>query len=76
MAAPPPMASFVTPMPTQMGNPIGMGMKHSNEGTSEDEPVNKKLRNEDSLVPEAVYLTRNPVKLNHSLLLFVTLMRF
>ena len=57
------MASFVTPMPTQMGNPIGMGMKHSNEGTSEDEPINKKLRNEDSLVPEAVYLTRNPVRL-------------
>lgn len=54
------MAGFVTPMP-QMGAPMGMGMKHPGEGGSEDEPANKKLRNEDSLIPEEVFLTRNAV---------------
>lgn len=60
MAAPPPMASFVTPMPPQMGQPLNMPVKHSSEGASEDEPSNKKMRNEDSLIPEEVFLSRNP----------------
>ncbi|XP_022904768.1 splicing factor 3A subunit 1 [Onthophagus taurus] len=59
MAAPPPMAGFVTPMPPQMGGQIPMGVKHSNEGPVDDEPINKKMRNEDSLIPEAVFLARN-----------------
>lgn len=59
----PPMTGFVTPMPPQMGGPMGgMGMKHPNEGGSEEEPTNKKLRNEDSLVPEEVFLARNTVR--------------
>lgn len=61
MAAPPPMAGFVTPMPPQMGAHMGMTVKHPMDGPSEDEPSNKKLRNEDSLIPEAVFLTRNAV---------------
>lgn len=60
VAAPPPMAGYVTPMP-QIGGPMGMGMKHPNEGVSEEEPSNKKLRNEDSLIPEEVFLARNAV---------------
>lgn len=60
MAAPPPMAGYVTPMPP-MGAPMGIGMKHPNEGASEEEPSNKKLRNEDSLIPEEVFLARNAV---------------
>lgn len=59
MAAPPPMAGFVTQM--SMGPPMGMQVKHPNEGPGEDEPANKKLRNEDSLIPEEVFLARNPV---------------
>ncbi|CAG9857484.1 unnamed protein product [Phyllotreta striolata] len=52
----------VGPMP---GGPPGPGMnmapmKHPSDGPSEDEPSNKKLRNEDSLVPENVFLSRNP----------------
>lgn len=61
MAAPPPMAGFVTPMPPQMGPPMNMPHKHPSDGPSEDEPTNKKMRNEDSLIPEEVFLTRNPV---------------
>lgn len=58
----PPMAGYVTPMGAQMGGPMGgMGMKHPSEGGGEDEPANKKLRNEDSLVPEEVFLARNSV---------------
>lgn len=57
MAGPPPMAGFVTPMPQMQ--PMGMGMKHPSE-VSEDEPANKKMRNEDSLVPEEVFMSRNP----------------
>ncbi|KAI4458222.1 spliceosome associated protein [Holotrichia oblita] len=60
MAAPPPMAGFVTPMTPQMANNMNMAVKHGNEGPAEDEPSNKKLRNEDSLIPEAVFLARNP----------------
>ncbi|KAK9874570.1 hypothetical protein WA026_005403 [Henosepilachna vigintioctopunctata] len=60
MAAPPPMAGFVTPMPPQMGPPIGMPMKHPAEQNIEDEPASKKMRNEDSLIPEEVFLLRNP----------------
>lgn len=64
VAAPPPMAGFVTPMPPQMGGPMGMGIKHPNDGMNDDEPSNKKLRNEDSLIPEPVFLARNPVSLH------------
>ncbi|KAJ8935262.1 hypothetical protein NQ318_007072 [Aromia moschata] len=60
MAAPPPMAGFVTPMPPQMGQPMNVAVKHPSEMPSEDEPSNKKMRNEDSLVPEEVFLSRNP----------------
>ncbi|XP_060526322.1 splicing factor 3A subunit 1 [Cylas formicarius] len=61
MPAHPSMAGFVTPMPPPpMGPPMNMTMKHPNEGPAEDEPSNKKIRNEDSLVPEEVYLARNP----------------
>jgi splicing factor 3A subunit 1 len=59
MAAPPPMGGFVTPM-AQMGPPMGMQVKHPGDGPSEDEPSNKKMRNEDSLIPEEVFLSRNP----------------
>lgn len=62
VAAPPPMAGFVTPMPPQMGGPMGMGVKHPNDGMNDDEPSNKKLRNEDSLIPEPVFLARNAVR--------------
>lgn len=61
MAAPPPMAGFVTPMPPPMGQPMNIPMKHPSESPSEDEPANKKIRNEDSLIPEEVFLARNPV---------------
>lgn len=55
------MAGFVTPMAPQMTNNMNIGVKHGNEGPTEDEPSNKKLRNEDSLIPEAVFLARNAV---------------
>ncbi|XP_044755983.1 splicing factor 3A subunit 1 [Coccinella septempunctata] len=64
MAAPPPMAGFVTPMPPQMGPPMGAPMKHPAEVNLDDEPSNKKARNEDSLVPEEVFLARNPSPVN------------
>ncbi|KAF5273036.1 hypothetical protein FQR65_LT04778 [Abscondita terminalis] len=68
MAGPPPMAGFVTPMPhmTQVG---GMGMKHPLDPGGDDEPSNKKMRNEDSLIPEEVFLARNtsPVTLKVSI---------
>ncbi|KAF7280365.1 splicing factor 3a subunit 1 [Rhynchophorus ferrugineus] len=56
----PPMPNFVTPMPPPPMGPVGIPMKHPNEGPLEDEPSNKKMRNEDSLVPEEVFLARNP----------------
>ncbi|XP_044258285.1 splicing factor 3A subunit 1 isoform X1 [Tribolium madens] len=59
MAAPPPMAGFVTPMP-QMPPMGGMPVKHPSESQPEEEPTNKKMRNEDSLIPEEVFLSRNP----------------
>lgn len=65
MAAPPPMAGYVTPMPPQMGAPMGVGMKHPSESNPEEEPSNKKLRNEDSLIPEEVFIARNTVKYNN-----------
>lgn len=37
-----------------------MGMKHPGE-MSEDEPLAKKLRTEDSLIPEDQFLARNRV---------------
>lgn len=59
------MAGYVTPMTPQMGASMGgMGMKHPSEGGGEDEPSNKKLRNEDSLIPEEVFLARNTVTNN------------
>lgn len=66
MAAPPPMAGFVTPMPPHMA--ASMGMKHPME-VSDEEPSNKKMRNEDSLIPEEVFLARNtnPVTLKVSI---------
>ncbi|CAH0553305.1 unnamed protein product [Brassicogethes aeneus] len=60
MAAPPPMGGFVTQLPPQMAPPMNMPHKHPNEGPLEEEPSNKKMRNEDSLVPEEVFLARNP----------------
>lgn len=72
MPAHPPMPSFATPMPPPPmggppmggppmgGPPMSMPMKHPNEGPLDDEPANKKMRNEDSLVPEEVFLARNP----------------
>ncbi|KAF5295974.1 hypothetical protein FQA39_LY12746 [Lamprigera yunnana] len=68
MAAPPPMAGFVTPMPPHM-TVGGMGLKHPMESQMDDEPSNKKMRNEDSLIPEEVFLTRNtnPVTLKVSI---------
>ncbi|XP_066149646.1 splicing factor 3A subunit 1 [Euwallacea fornicatus] len=56
----PPMTGFVTPMPPPMGTPLNMPMKHSIEVASEDEPANKKMRNEDSLIPEEIFVARNP----------------
>lgn len=67
MAAPPPMAGFVTPMPPPMGQPMNMPMKHPSETPMEEEPANKKMRNEDSLIPEEVFLARNPVSLHSKL---------
>ncbi|XP_045467739.1 splicing factor 3A subunit 1 [Harmonia axyridis] len=69
MAAPPPMAGFVTPMPPQMGPPLGPPMKHPAEAAMEDEPPSKKARNEDSLIPEEVFLARNasPVSIKVSI---------
>ncbi|XP_018321307.1 splicing factor 3A subunit 1 [Agrilus planipennis] len=64
MAAPPPMGGFVTPMPHQMNPSMSMGMKHPSDGMMEEEPANKKVRNEDSLVPEEVFLSRNPNPVN------------
>ncbi|KAL1517163.1 hypothetical protein ABEB36_000962 [Hypothenemus hampei] len=56
----PQMPSFVTPMPPPpMGAP--MPMKHPNDGgLVDDEPAGKKIRNEDSLVPEEIFIARNP----------------
>lgn len=54
------MASFMAPM-GQMGAPMGMPMKHPGDPNPEDEPSNKKMRNEDSLIPEDVFITRNTV---------------
>lgn len=61
MAAPPPMAGFMTPM-GQMPAPLQpVPMKHPADGALEEEPANKKVRNEDSLIPEDVFMSRNPV---------------
>lgn len=40
---------------------MNMAVKHPNDGPIEEEPSNKKMRNEDSLIPEEVFLARNPV---------------
>lgn len=54
------MAGFMTPM-GQMGAPMGMPMKHPSEALLDEEPANKKMRNEDSLIPEDVFIARNTV---------------
>lgn len=74
------MAGFVTPMPPPMGQPMNIPMKHPSEAPMEEEPANKKMRNEDSLIPEEVFLARNPVslyfefmfKIRHMFIKFVT----
>lgn len=67
VAGPPPMPGFMTPMPPPMA-PVGaVGMKHPMDTAMEEEPSNKKARNEDSLVPEEVYMARNPVSTNFCL---------
>lgn len=66
VAGPPPMPGFMTPMPPPMTAVGAVGMKHPMEASMEEEPSNKKARNEDSLVPEEVYMARNPV--SHNLL--------
>lgn len=56
------------PPPPNMGGPGGPPQggaltgpgKHPSAIDLDDEPANKKMRNEDSLVPEAVFLSRNP----------------
>ena len=44
----------------------GMGMKNplapSGDGTSEDEPLHKKQKTEESLIPESQFLAQNKVK--------------
>ncbi|XP_001607229.1 splicing factor 3A subunit 1 [Nasonia vitripennis] len=62
----PPMSPFMPQPPMQPPMPPPMGMKHPAEGGMEDEPQHKKLRTEDSLIPEQQFLARNkgPVQLN------------
>ncbi|XP_031357807.1 splicing factor 3A subunit 1-like isoform X1 [Photinus pyralis] len=58
MMAAPPMAGYVTTMSHM--TPVGaVNVKHPLEASMEDEPSNKKMRNEDSLIPEEVFLARN-----------------
>lgn len=59
------MASFVTPIPPPMAPTVPIPVKHPNDGPAEDEPSNKKLRNEDSLIPEEIFVARNPVSALH-----------
>lgn len=62
----PAMSPFMpTPPPIQPPLPTAMGMKHPAE-SMEEEPPSKKLRTEDSLVPEQQFLARNkgPVQIN------------
>ncbi|XP_012268449.2 splicing factor 3A subunit 1 [Athalia rosae] len=62
----PAMSPFMpTPPPMQPPMPSGMAMKHPGE-PAEDEPQAKKLRTEDSLIPEQQFLARNkgPVQVN------------
>lgn len=49
------------PPPPMGAPPMAMPVKHPNDGPMDDEPSNKKMRNEDSLVPEEVFIARNPV---------------
>ncbi|XP_056642343.1 splicing factor 3A subunit 1 [Diorhabda sublineata] len=62
MSGPPPMTGFpVAPIPPTVASGIGITpIKHINDGPLDDEPSNKKLRNEDSLIPEEIFLSRNP----------------
>lgn len=46
-------------IPPPMPN-MGVAMKHPSDNT-DDEPANKKLRTEDSLIPEAQFIQRNTV---------------
>ncbi|XP_011494134.1 PREDICTED: splicing factor 3A subunit 1 [Ceratosolen solmsi marchali] len=63
---PPTMSPFMpTPPPIQPPMPPQMSMKHPSDGM-DDEPHAKKLRTEDSLIPEQQFLARNkaPVQIN------------
>lgn len=62
----PAMSPFMpTPPPIQPPMPATIGLKHP-ASKPEEEPQAKKLRTEDSLIPEQQFLTRNkgPVQLN------------
>ncbi|XP_050506263.1 splicing factor 3A subunit 1 isoform X2 [Diabrotica virgifera virgifera] len=61
MTGPPPIPGFpVAPMSSPMGPPMNLSpMKHQAEAPHEDEPSNKKMRNEDSLIPEKLFLARH-----------------
>ncbi|XP_015509972.1 splicing factor 3A subunit 1 [Neodiprion pinetum] len=62
----PAMSPFMpTPPPMQPPLPSGIGIKHPGE-PMEEEPQAKKLRTEDSLIPEQQFLARNkgPVQVN------------
>ncbi|XP_012286229.1 splicing factor 3A subunit 1 [Orussus abietinus] len=61
----PPTMFMPAPPPTQPPMPTSMGMKHPSE-PMEEEPQAKKLRTEDSLIPEQQFLARNkgPVQLS------------
>ncbi|XP_034941201.1 splicing factor 3A subunit 1 [Chelonus insularis] len=63
----PTMSPFMPAPPTmQPPMPAPMAMKHPAEVPMEEEPQTKKLRTEDSLIPEQQFLARNkgPVQLN------------
>ncbi|CAG9836319.1 unnamed protein product [Diabrotica balteata] len=61
MTGPPPIPGFpVAPMSSPMGPPMNLPpIKHQADAPHEDEPSNKKMRNEDSLIPEKVFLARH-----------------
>ncbi|KAJ8955651.1 hypothetical protein NQ314_006860 [Rhamnusium bicolor] len=60
MLAPQPQIMMMPAPPMPPMRPPPLMIKHPNEGPSEDEPGSKKMRNEDSLIPEEVFLSRNP----------------
>ncbi|XP_011687134.1 PREDICTED: splicing factor 3A subunit 1 [Wasmannia auropunctata] len=63
----PAMSPFMpTPPPIQPPMPSAIGLKHPASKPLEEEPQAKKLRTEDSLIPEQQFLARNkgPVQIN------------